>query len=123
MISKLLSIVILIPLAIILIVFCVANRQMTAISLDPLGTMPQLQVTAPLFVLLMVALIVGVVLGGIGTWFTQAHYRRTAWRRKNEVERLRREAEEARQRAQRLRTEREGASTSTSTALAPVRSA
>lgn len=124
MISKFLSFIILVPIAIILVVFCVANREAVTVSLDPFGTMPQLALTAPLFILLMASVILGVVLGGIGTWFTQAHYRRKSWKRKYEVERLKREADENRERARQLREERDRlAAAPASTALVPSRAA
>lgn len=107
MIAKILSFIILVPLAIILIVFSVANRQAVTVSLDPIGTMPQLAFQAPLFILLMATIILGVILGGCGTWFTQAHYRRKSWKRKHEVERLRREAEESKTKLRQLQDERE----------------
>jgi uncharacterized integral membrane protein len=128
MISKILSFIILVPLAIVLVVFCVSNREAVTVSLDPFGTMPQLSFASPLFVLLMAAVIVGVILGGIGTWLTQAHYRRKSWRRKQELERLKREAEESRQRVLELQEERERAKMAAqpapaSTALVPPRAA
>lgn len=128
MISKILSFIILVPLAIVLVVFCVSNREAVTVSLDPFGTMPQLSFASPLFVLLMAAVIVGVILGGIGTWLTQAHYRRKSWRRKHELERLKREAEESRQRVLELQEERERAKMAAqtapaSTALVPPRAA
>ncbi|MCB8839607.1 lipopolysaccharide assembly protein LapA domain-containing protein [Aurantimonas sp. VKM B-3413] len=113
MIAKILSFIILVPIAIILVVFCVANRELVPVSLDPIGTMPQFAFQAPLFILLMGSVILGIVLGGLGTWFTQAHYRRKSWKRKYEVERLRREAEEHKARARQLQEERDRA------ALAP----
>ncbi|KQT83955.1 LapA family protein [Aurantimonas sp. Leaf443] len=120
MISRLLSIVILVPLAIVLVVFCVANRQSVAISLDPIGTMPQLALQAPMFILLMGAVILGTVLGGIGTWFTQAHYRRKSWKRKYEVEKLRREADEAKARLKQAQEERASAQISAASAGLPA---
>jgi uncharacterized integral membrane protein len=104
MIARFLSFVILVPLAILIVVFCVSNRAPVSVSLDPFGTMPQFVYAVPLFLVLMGALIVGVVLGGIGTWFTQSHYRSVASRRRQEIEKLRREADDARER---LRQERE----------------
>jgi uncharacterized integral membrane protein len=118
MISRILSIVILVPLAILLVVFCVSNRELVTVSLDPLGTMPQFTFGLPLFLLLMGAVILGVVMGGIGTWLTQSHYRRKAARRKAEMARLRREADEANERLRLIREE-----VSTSTALAAPRAA
>ncbi|WP_102959573.1 lipopolysaccharide assembly protein LapA domain-containing protein [Mangrovicella endophytica] len=117
MISKFITFVILVPLAIIMVVFCVANREMVSVSFDPIGTMPQFSFAAPLFILLMGAVIVGLVLGGLGTWLTQSHYRRKSWQRKYEVERLKREAEESRERLRRMHEEREHAALSAATAL------
>ncbi|MEX6508529.1 lipopolysaccharide assembly protein LapA domain-containing protein [Jiella sp. M17.18] len=113
MIAKILSFIILVPLAIILVIFCVANRESVPVSLDPLGNMPQFAFQAPLFILLMGSVIIGVVLGGLGTWLTQAHYRRKSWKRKHELERTRREAEEAKAKLRQMQEERERA------ALAP----
>ena len=123
MISKILSFVILVPLAILLVVFCVANRAPITVSLDPFGTMPQFTFALPLFIVLMGAVIVGVILGGIGTWLTQAHYRRKAWKRRQEVERLRREAEEAKATVRLLREEKAAAAAPPSTGLAAPRAA
>lgn len=124
MISKILSFIILAPLAILLVVFSVANRAIVPVSLDPFGTMPQFTFGLPLFILLMGAVIVGVVIGGLGTWLTQSHYRRKAWRRKNEVERLKREAEDAKERLRQLREEKAALPPKTvSTALVAPRAA
>ncbi len=105
MISKILSFIILVPLAILLVVFCVANREAIPVSLDPLGTSPQFAFEAPLFVLLMGAVIFGLVLGGLGTFLTQAHHRSRAARRANEIENLRHERDLANDKLRRLREE------------------
>lgn len=127
MISKILSLIILVPLAVVLVVFSVANRQSIPVSLDPIGSMPQLAFQAPLFILLMGSVIIGVVLGGIGTWLTQSHYRRKSWKRKYEVEKLRRETEENKAKLRQLQEERDRASygqaVSNSTALSTSRAA
>ncbi len=107
MASKLLTIFIGLPLAALLIIFCVVNRTPTTVSLDIFGTTPQLSMTLPLFVLLMVAIILGVVLGGIGTWLTQAHYRAKSARRRREIEGLKHEVEVSNERLRRLREERD----------------
>ena len=80
--------------------------------------MPQFTFAPPLFLLLMGAVILGVILGGIGTWLTQSHYRRKAARRKAELARLRREADEANERLRLLREDKPA-----STALAVPRAA
>ncbi|KQT64336.1 MULTISPECIES: lipopolysaccharide assembly protein LapA domain-containing protein [unclassified Aureimonas] len=126
MVSRILSFLILVPLAILLVVFCVSNRGPVTVSLDPLGTMPQFTYSMPLFILMIGAVIVGLVLGGTGTWLTQAHYRRKAWKRRNEIERLKRDADDARERLRVLSEEKAKAAAlapSSSTALAAPRAA
>ncbi len=105
MISKILSILVLGPLAILLVVFCVANRAPVPVSLDPIGTLPQFVYEVPLFVLLIGAVIVGLILGGFGTFVTQRHYRTKASRRADELENLRHEVEVSQERLRRLREE------------------
>jgi uncharacterized integral membrane protein len=107
MVSKILSFIILVPLAIVLVVFCVANREAISVSLDPIGTLPQLAFQAPLFVLLIGSLILGLLLGGVGTWMTQSHYRAKSARRRREVENLKHEVELSNERLRRLREERD----------------
>ena len=126
MVSRILSFLILVPLAILLVVFCVSNRGPVTVSLDPLGTMQQFTYSMPLFILMIGAVIVGLILGGTGTWLTQAHYRRKAWKRRNEIERLKRDADDARERLRVVTEEKAKAAAlapSSSTALAAPRAA
>ncbi|HQZ12303.1 MAG TPA: lipopolysaccharide assembly protein LapA domain-containing protein [Devosia sp.] len=90
--------VVLVPLSIALVVFALANRQAVAVNFNPFSApadpnMPGFGV--PLFLVIFGVLLVGVVLGGIATWFAQGHHRRDerAFRRENE--RLHRELEVA----------------------------
>jgi uncharacterized integral membrane protein len=86
---------ILVPLAVVIIALAVANRQSVTVSLDPFSAEhPAVTVTLPLFGLIIVLLIVGVLLGGIAAWLRQARWRRTARRLKREVGALRTENEE-----------------------------
>ncbi len=110
MLSKLLTFLVLLPLALLLVVFSVLNRAPVTLSMDVFGTSPQLALQAPLFVVVLTALIVGVVLGGIGTFMTQARHRRRASRQASEVERLRHEAAVAKERERVMREERARAS-------------
>lgn len=82
------------PLAAVLVTFAVINRQPVTVTFDPFGggRVP-LAVTAPLFVVLGVAAMIGVIAGGIATWFGQARHRRIARRARAEIERLRAENE------------------------------
>jgi uncharacterized integral membrane protein len=89
---KIVAAVILIPLAIVIIAFAVANRQIVTVSLDPFSSEhPASSVTLPLFALVLVLLIAGVVIGGVAAWLRQAQWRRTARRLEREVEELRSE--------------------------------
>ena len=71
--------VVLIPLGLVFIVFAVANRHLVTVSFDPFNsTDPSIAVTLPLFVVLILVAIAGVVAGGAATWFGQRHWRRAA---------------------------------------------
>jgi uncharacterized integral membrane protein len=70
---------VLIPLGLIFIVFAVANRHLVTVSFDPFNSSnPSFGVTLPLFVVIIVVAILGVVAGGSATWFRQRHWRRAA---------------------------------------------
>ncbi|MFK7793002.1 MAG: lipopolysaccharide assembly protein LapA domain-containing protein [Devosiaceae bacterium] len=90
--KRLWTLLIVLPLAVLLIVFGVANRQAVQISLDPVVTdAPWFAVSVPLFVALFAALILGVLIGGIATWFTQGAYRKQARDTKVQATKLARE--------------------------------
>jgi uncharacterized integral membrane protein len=79
MTRKVLNLIILVPVAIILIVLSVANRQSVTFALNPfVPTDSVLSVTAPFFVFLFVALIVGMIIGSFVTWLNQGKYRKRA---------------------------------------------
>ncbi len=78
---KAFTVLIVLPLALILIVFAVANRHFVMVSFDPFNsTDPALALSLPLFVLIIAVAILGVVAGGLATWFGQHHWRRAARR-------------------------------------------
>jgi uncharacterized integral membrane protein len=83
---KVLAAVILVPLAVVIIAFAVANRQIVTVSLDPFSAdHPAASLTLPLFALVIVLLIVGVLIGGIAAWLRQSKWRRTARRLEREI--------------------------------------
>jgi uncharacterized integral membrane protein len=89
---KIVAAVILIPLAIVIIAFAVANRQNVTVSFDPFSSdMAASSVTRPLYQMIIAVLIVGVVIGGVAAWLRQAKWRRIARRLEREVEELRSE--------------------------------
>ncbi len=86
---KIVAALILVPLAIVIIAFAVANRQLVTVSLDPFSAdQPAASLTLPLFALIIVLLILGVVIGGIAAWLRQSKWRRTARRLEREVAEL-----------------------------------
>ena len=92
LLRKIVAAVILIPLAIVIVAFAVANRQIVTVSLDPFSSEhPASSLTLPLFALILVLLIAGVVIGGVAAWLRQAKWRRVARRLEREVEELRSE--------------------------------
>ncbi|MCP4383882.1 MAG: LapA family protein [Hyphomicrobiales bacterium] len=85
--------VLVVPLAILLIVGFVANRHLVVLSIDPFSAASStLSVSVPLFVLLFVALVLGVLVGGMAAWFGQGRWRRLARDEKAEIDRLRLDA-------------------------------
>jgi uncharacterized integral membrane protein len=86
--------IILVPLAIVIIAFAVANRQNVTVSLDPFNPeVPAASVTKPLFAVLLAVLILGVIIGGVASWLRQAKWRRAARRLEREAANLRAEVE------------------------------
>ena len=76
---KFFTALIVIPLSLIFVVFAVANRHFVTVSFDPFDSAnPSISVALPLFVLIIVVAISGVVAGGIATWFGQRRWRRAA---------------------------------------------
>jgi uncharacterized integral membrane protein len=92
MIHKIVTAVILVPLAAIIIAFAVANRQTVTVSFDPFDTVqPAYAASLPLFVLIFILVIFGLLLGGFATWLRQARWAWAARRAEKENQELRRE--------------------------------
>jgi uncharacterized integral membrane protein len=95
---KFFTALIVIPLGLLFVVFAVANRHFVTVSFDPFNTRdPSIAVTLPLFAVIIVVAILGVVAGGTATWFRQRHWRRAA--RQSEADARRAQAQLAELRA------------------------
>lgn len=82
MFNRLVLVLVFLPLAIILIALAVANRGITAFTVDPFNPgNPALTIQVPLFFLLFAALAIGLIVGGAATWLRQGQYRKLARQR------------------------------------------
>ncbi len=79
MVRKIVTALILIPIAVGFAALAVANRKTVVISLDPFDqAAPALSVAIPLFALVLALLILGVAVGGVAAWVRQSKWRRKA---------------------------------------------
>lgn len=100
MLRKIITTVVVVPLAAVIIAFAVANREIVNVSFDPFSsTNPAYAVTLPLFAVILLVLIVGVVVGGAAAWLRQAKWRRLARQVEAENRGLRAENDGLRRRA------------------------
>ena len=98
-VPQIVSLLIIVPLAIVIVAFAMANRQSVTISFDPFSSAsPAYAATVPLFVMIFALLILGVLVGGVAAWIRQAKWRRTARRLDGEVRALHQEMDAIRRR-------------------------
>lgn len=77
--KKIVNLLVLLPLAIILIVLCVANRQNVTLALNPFQPADSvLSFSAPFFVFIFLAVLFGIFLGSAATWISQGKHRKRA---------------------------------------------
>jgi uncharacterized integral membrane protein len=90
LLRKIVAAIVLVPLAVIIVAFAVANRQEVRVSLDPFDpAQPAYSKTMWLFVPIMAALIIGVLVGGLVAWLRHGKWRRIARRFERELHHLR----------------------------------
>lgn len=100
MLRKIFNAVVILPLAILFVVFAVANRHIVTLSFDPFSSSdPALGVSLPLFVVIIAVAMFGVVAGGIATWFGQRHWRRAAREHEADARHARAELADLRERS------------------------
>lgn len=98
MVRRIVGWVVLVPLCAALVIFALANRQPITLNFNPF-TAPTDPTRAgsevPLFLVIFGVLLLGVILGGIATWFAQGQHRRDERSFRRENERLHRELDAA----------------------------
>ncbi len=93
--SKILWVILGLPLGIVLIALGVANREPLTVSLDPFRpSNPALAIHPPLFLAFFVVLAAGVLIGGIAMWISQYKVRRALHRARMDLNRLRQERDQ-----------------------------
>ena len=87
---KFVNALVVIPLGIFFVIFAVANRHLVTVSFDPFNSAtPTVAVKLPLFVVIIAFTMLGVLAGGLATWFRQGRWRRAARQSEAEVRQAR----------------------------------
>jgi uncharacterized integral membrane protein len=99
MVRKILAAVILVPLGLVIVGLAVANREIVSVSFDPFNAAnPAFALKAPLFLLVLILVTVGVIIGGVAAWLKQSKWRRAARRLEAELRDERAEVDAVRRR-------------------------
>ena len=89
---------ILVAIALVVVPLSVANRHGVDLSLNPFDPQdPRLTLTGvPLFWVIFAAILVGIVIGGLGAWAKQGRWRREARVKRSEADKWHKEADKLR---------------------------
>ena len=89
-----LKFIVIAPFALLFVAFAFANGKLVTVSFDPFASadIPAFSITAPLFVVLILTGMFGVLAGGVVTWLAQGRYRKAARQNRAEAEKFRAEA-------------------------------
>ena len=90
--------IVIILAAIVLLAFAYANHQFVTVSFDPFGSDGAIvpPVDAPLFVVVIVSAMLGVIAGAAATWLSQGRHRKAARRFHADADKWRAQAESLR---------------------------
>ena len=96
--TRLLKLLILIPVAIIVVVFSLANRESVTVVLDPSGLLGgwAAQIRVPLFFVVFASVMLGVIIGGCAAWLRQGKHRQAAREARSDARHARNEVEQVR---------------------------
>ncbi|MCE4223808.1 DUF1049 domain-containing protein [Methylobacterium sp. C25] len=93
---RFLKALVLLPVAIIVVLLAVANRESVTLSFDPFSPEPAFSVVLPLYAIVFAAVALGILVGGIGSWLGQGKTRASARHHRREREKLERETAQLR---------------------------
>ncbi|MEO0619161.1 MAG: LapA family protein [Pseudomonadota bacterium] len=94
LIRRLVKLLAMLATAIVVVTIAVANRQDATLVLDPFKPEnPVVSVSAPFFLFLLGAMVIGMILGGVASWFSQGKWRKTARQRTREAYKWKQEAD------------------------------
>ncbi|MBX9909091.1 MAG: LapA family protein [Beijerinckiaceae bacterium] len=95
--KSILKLLVLVPVALAIVLFSVANRAPVRVSFDPFSRdAPVFAYNIPLFAVVLAAIAAGVLIGGFAAWLAQGKHRKAARRNRREAETLRSEAQSLR---------------------------
>jgi uncharacterized integral membrane protein len=99
--KSILRVIIFVPLALVILFFSMANRGSVRIGLDPFAPNDGsgLSFEAPIFLVVLVSIAIGVLAGGISSWLGHLSVRRAAKVARAEARKTRVEIEKLRQQA------------------------
>ncbi|MGJ8528571.1 lipopolysaccharide assembly protein LapA domain-containing protein [Maritalea sp.] len=95
MIKRVVMWFVLVPFGVLMAVFALANRHTVQIGIDPISPLTPFwgPVELPLFVVIYICLILGVLLGGIGGWFSQGKHRKGERKLQRDLNKIQKEVE------------------------------
>jgi uncharacterized integral membrane protein len=97
---KIVNTLIIVPLALALLAFALANRRFVMVSFNPFDPSDtSLALTLPLFIVIIASAMLGVLAGGLAVWFGQHRHRKAARRFEAEAAQARNELAELRRNA------------------------
>ncbi len=81
--------------AVVLLGFAFANREFVTVSFDPFSSTDNaaFSIPAPLFAVVIVAAMLGVVAGALATWLSQRRYRKASRQSRVEADKWRAQAQ------------------------------
>ncbi len=92
-----LKLLLLAPVAVVIIAFAIGNRHSVKVVADPTAMVfAPLHVEAPLYLVVLVSLMVGTIVGGVAAWMKQGKYRKAARTARADSKKLEAETERLR---------------------------